>query len=192
MKSVTNLPEGYREVMHIDLQKDKRLAWIVSGLATVIMVIMFVAAMPLVPFSTLHNGGNMGKYIALLVGYVAYIFLHEAVHGIAMKHYCEAKVNYGLTGMYAYAGSEGYYCRKDYIVIALAPIAVWGIVLAILNFMVPTDWFYVVYLIQIGNISGAAGDLYVTWRMSKLPADILVKDTGISMTAYSREAVEEQ
>lgn len=66
-------------------------------------------------------------------------------------------------------------------------MVVWEIVLLILNFIVPMSWFWVVYFIQMGNVSGAAGDLYVTWKFSKLPKDILVKDTGVEMTVYSKE-----
>jgi hypothetical protein len=65
----------------------------------------------------------------------------------------------------------------------------WGIVLAIVNPFVPTEWFWVVYLIQIANISGAAGDLYVTLKFSRLPGDILVRDYGVGMTVYSKEAI---
>ena len=38
------------------------------------------------------------------------------------------------------------------------------------------------------NISGAAGDLYVSWKFTKLPADILINDVGVSMTVYSKES----
>ena len=189
MKSVTQLPQGYREILHIDLQKDKKLMLIINGLALGIMVIMFAVAMVFVPVSTLFDYTDIvlmcRKVAVLCLGYVIYIVLHEAIHGIAMRHYSDAKVSFGFTGMYAYAASKAYYCRKHYVMIALAPIVVWGIILGFLNFIVPISWFYVVYFIQAGNISGAAGDLYVTWRMSKLPEDILVQDDGVSMTVYS-------
>lgn len=195
-KSVEVLPEGYGEILHIDLQKDKKLALVVNGLGAVVMAVMLAVAACFVPFGSLYDVSGtaelVGKFLALFGGFAVYMVLHEAVHGIAMRHYCGAKVKYGFTGAYAYAGSEGYYCRKDYTVIGLAPVVVWGILLAVLNFVVPTSWFYVVYFIQVGNISGAAGDLYVAWRMNKLPADILVRDSGVSMTVYSAEAAEEK
>ncbi|MBQ5712556.1 MAG: DUF3267 domain-containing protein [Oscillospiraceae bacterium] len=192
MKSYVTLPEGYRQILSIDLQKDKKLALLVNGLAAVISVVMVAIALCVVPWSTLYegDGGLFGfslKMLAIALGSVAYMVLHEAVHGIVMRRVCEAKVRFGFTGLYAFAGSDGYYCRTHYIIIALAPIVVWGIVLGVLNVLVPRDWFYVVYLIQVMNISGAAGDLYVSWKMSRLPADILVRDTGVAMTVFSRE-----
>lgn len=121
----------------------------------------------------------------LCIGVIAYIILHELVHGIAMKICGTKKVRYGFTEIYAFAGSDDYYDKKSYIIIALAPIAVWGIVLAVINIFVPANWFWVVYFIQLTNLSGAAGDLYVAFRFARLPADILVRDHGIGMAVYS-------
>lgn len=47
--------------------------------------------------------------------------------------------------------------------------------------------FWVVYFIQITNISGAAGDLYITFRFRKLPNDILINDTGVEMRVYGNK-----
>jgi len=116
-----------------------------------------------------------------------YMVLHEMVHGIAMKAFGTKKVKYGFTGMYAFAGSDDYYDRKAYIFIALAPVVLWAIILAIVNILVPAAWFWVIYIIQICNISGAAGDLFVTVRFSRFPEDILVKDSGVGMTVYARK-----
>lgn len=192
MKSVETLPDGYKEAFTIDLQKDKKLALVVNGLAAAIgIVLALLAHFLIVPIGKLFEIEPILDYIlrfaAILVGSIVYIILHEAVHGIFMKRYCTAKVNYGFTGMYAFAGSEGYYCRRHYIIIALAPVVIWGIVLAILNVFTNEAWFWVVYFIQISNLSGAAGDMYVTYRMMKLSPDILVNDTGVRMTVYEKE-----
>ena len=126
------------------------------------------------------------KLLALAVGSVAYIVLHELTHAVCMKHYSKEKVRFGFTGMYAFAGSDAYYYKKPYLVIALAPVVVWGIVLLALNLALPIDWFWPVYAIQISNLAGAAGDAYVTWRMWQLPGDVLVRDSGTAMNVYGK------
>lgn len=98
-----------------------------------------------------------------------------------MYHYSKEKPFFGFTG--AYAGSNCYYYKKPYLVIALSPIVILGIILLVLNIIFP-KLFWVIYFIQIANISGAAGDLYVTYRFSKLDDNILVKDIGVSMDVY--------
>ena len=121
---------------------------------------------------------------------ILYMILHELVHGVAMKICGTKKVKYGFTGMYAFAGSEDLYDKKSYIFVALAPVVFWGVVLLIINLFVPLGWFWVVYLIQIANISGAAGDFFVTVKFLKMPRDILVQDYGVGMTVYSKEEIE--
>ena len=192
MKAVENLPEGYGEIYAIDLQKDKRMALLVNLLAAVIAVFLAVPMHFAVPifslFSMEHGMQNyMLRFGALLVLMILYMVLHEIVHGIAMKICGTKKVKYGFTGMYAFAGSKDYYDKKSYIFIALAPVVFWGIVLAAINPFVPVEWFWVVYLIQIFNLSGAAGDLFVTIRFSCLPSDILIRDYGVGMTVLSKK-----
>ena len=190
MKAVSQLPDGYREIYSVDLQKDKKLSLLVNGLATLIGVLLAVPMHFVVPIFTLFDmGQGMGAYFlrfgVLMVAIVAYMVAHELVHGAAMKLCGTKRVKYGYTGLYAFAGSEDYYDKAAYLFIALAPVVLWGIVLLVLQFCVPTSWFWVVYLVQITNLSGAAGDYYVTVRFSRLPKDILVRDSGVSMCVYS-------
>lgn len=190
MKAVSVLPEGYREIYAVDLQKDKKKMLLVNAISVLIMVIMFIPGQAYVSVMTLFDMSQgffswFLRYGVMMAGLVVYMVLHELVHGIAMKYYGAKKVKYGFTGMYAFAASDDYYPRKPYIVIALAPIVVWGIVLGVISFLVPVQWFWIVYFIQIGNVSGAAGDLYVTWKFSHMPEDILVRDYGVGMIVYS-------
>lgn len=186
MNAYVELPNDYKELEHIDLQKDKKMAFLVNGIGMVIMVVAFFIGHALVPITELYRTNGITPWVAILVGTILYMVLHELVHGIFMWHYSKQKPFYGFTGMYAYAGSNCYFNKKSYIVIALAPIVIWGIVLLILNLIFRETWFWVIYFIQICNLSGAAGDLYVSYRFSKLPEDILINDIGVGMTIYGK------
>ncbi|MBE6687154.1 MAG: DUF3267 domain-containing protein [Ruminococcaceae bacterium] len=190
MKSTRTLPEGYKKIYSVDLQKNKKMLLAVNGLALLITVAMIVPVCFYIPMITLFDMEKgillyILRFAVLLLGGVVYIILHEFVHGIAMKLCGTKKIKYGFTGMYAFAGSDDYYSKKPYIFIALAPVVLWGVVLLAINLLVPTEWFWVVYFIQIGNISGAAGDFFVTFKFSRMPSDILVKDYGVGMEVYS-------
>ncbi len=191
MRSYSELPEDYTEILQIDLQKNKRLMLLVNALAIAIGVIMAVPMHFYVPIGSLFSMDKglfaySVRFAALVVLMIAYIVLHELVHGMAMKLCGTKKIKYGFTGMYAFAGSTDYYAKKPYIFIALAPVVLWGAVIALINPFVPRDWFWVVWMLQIVNISGAAGDLYVTCRFFRMPSDILVRDHGMSMKVYGR------
>ena len=185
MNAVEQLPDGYGERIKIDLQKNKTEALLVNGLALVIMLVLIVIGHLVVPVQALLRLG-ITKLLLMVIGVLLYLVLHELTHAVCMKYYGAEKVKFGYTGLYAYAGSDAYFGKKPYIVIALAPVVVWGVVLLILNLLAGDGWFWVVWLIQVSNLSGAAGDLYVTAKLSKMPADILIQDSGVSMTVYER------
>ncbi len=190
MKNFDVLPEGYREIFRIDLQKDRKTALLVNGIAILIAVPMIVIGAVFVPFSALFDLSEglmayLGKLAVLILGLILYMILHEAVHGVCMKRFVNTKVHYGFTGIYAYAGSTAYFNKKSYIIIALAPVVIWGIVLLAINCVASMSWFWCVYIIQVCNVSGAAGDVYVTYKFLKMPEDILINDTGVAMTVYS-------
>lgn len=191
MKSFNTLPDGYKETLTIDLQKNKKLALLINGIGTLIAVIMAIPMHFVVPVMTLFDMENgltdyIIRMVSIIVLMVVYMVLHELIHGVAMKICGTKKIKYGFTGLYAFAGSEDYYAKRPYIFIALAPVVLWGIVLAVINLFVPTSWFWVIYLLQIVNISGAAGDFFVTVKFSRLPKDILIKDHGVGMAVYTK------
>ncbi len=190
MQNTFTLPQNYSKAFGIDLQKDKKLAIIVNVAAVVIAVVMFIPAINLVSVKSFYNLESPLKSmlnLLIIFGFmVIYMILHELVHGVCIKYFSKKKARYGFTGLYAFAGSDCYFNKKSYIIIALAPVVLWGAVLALLNVLLPIEYFWFVYLLQIINISGATGDLYVTMKFCRLPSDILVQDTGVAMTVFTK------
>ncbi len=193
MHCIQVLPETCREILHIDLQHDKKAATVVNLAALLVSAVMAVIGHLFVPFRYFHapEEGIAAAFLRLLVmiaGMFLYIVLHELTHAAAMKHYRAGKLRFGFTGLYAFAGSEGdYFDKSAYRVIALAPLAVWTLLLTPGLILAPRSWFWVLYFIQIANISGAAGDVYVTLRLHRFPDTIWVRDTGVDMTVYGSE-----
>ena len=187
MKSYPTLPQGYVPFASIDLLRNKKQFWIVNGLSIALCVLMLIP--PFLWGYSLFFGGDGSlsasflRMGAALVGLLAYIALHELPHGIVMMA-CGARVHYGYKVAYAYAGSYAYFTRSAYIVIALAPVVLWGIVFAVLTACLPEHWFWVGWLWQLMNVSGAAGDFYCSIRILRAPRDTLVQDTGTAMTFY--------
>ena len=143
MKSVQTLPEGSRLVLQLDLQKDKKTALKVNLLAVVILAAVVALGVGLEPLGSVFQAGSpalyWGRLAVLLGGFAAYMILHELVHGVFMYALSGGvKPRYGFTGMYAYAASDACFCRRDYILIALAPVVVWGLVLGVLAALAET------------------------------------------------------
>ena len=189
MKSYAELPQGYAPFASIDLLHNKKQFWIVNGLSIALCVVMLIPPF-LWGYSLLDfNGeGSLSAYFlrvgVAFAGLLAYIALHELTHGVVMMA-CGAKVHYGYKVAYAYAGSYACFTRPAYIAIALAPVVLWGIVFGVLTACLPRDWFWVVWLWQLMNVSGAAGDFYCTCRILRAPRETLVQDTGTAMTFFA-------
>ncbi|MBQ9942321.1 MAG: DUF3267 domain-containing protein [Christensenellaceae bacterium] len=188
-----SLPEGYTLHKEIDLKKDTKLALKLNIWALIACVPLFAIGWliqsPIEWFFDIMACGCLLPYaLVLLLGSVAYIFLHELVHGIAIRHFCGQKANYGFTGIFAYAGHKtACFTRRAYVIIALAPVVLWGAVLLALNLLLPLSWFWPIYFIQISNLTGAVGDFYVCHLLRRIKGDLLVNDDGLSMRFYTKE-----
>lgn len=185
------LPEGYQLYRTVDLAKDRKLARKVALLSLGITVVMLALALPLVPFSTffdfrMPSVSDGVRLLLFLPAMLVYVLSHEWIHGIYMKKYSGIRPKYGFSGMYAYTGSRAFFPRRIYLIIALAPVILWGGILLILNLTLPTSCFWFVYLLQILNFSGAAGDFLVSTIFSHLPPSLLVRDDGVRMELYLR------
>ena len=101
--------------------------------------------------------------------------------------FSDEKLSFGWRLAYAYCGSnEAVFTKGEYIMVAVAPLVFFLIILSALGVLLPS-MATVLYITDIVNVSGSAGDLYVVWRMLREKRrDILVNDTGTDMRVFSR------
>jgi len=185
---MNQLPEGYKEIRKVDLTEDKKTFFVINIFSFIIFIAMVVLCAINKPISFTVNSEFLYLLILAVFLYIIYIILHEAIHEYFMNKFSGIKAYYGHTRFCAYAGSDAYFNKKHYIIISLAPIVILGTVLFIINAIVSQRYFWIIYFVQIGNITGSLGDLYVTYLMSKMPDDTLTQDTGVSMTMHSKQS----
>ena len=182
---------GYDLYETIDLARDRKMLIGINISGMAVMAVMFIYAFAWRPeINACFDQELPGILLALAVmvaGYIAYIVLHELVHGIFIRIFSGEKAQYGLqlSKGYAFAKSDYFFGKAAYIVIALAPVVVWGAVLHVLMGAVPDQWYLPVFFIQAMNIGGAVGDYYVTWRILRMPEGVLVIDSGTSMKFFA-------
>ncbi len=181
------LPRGYREIRRVDLMRNRKEAMVVNLLALLITGVL--AALGFVfcpPFENVRLGiHTVFGMVFLVIGVILYMILHELIHGVFMKTFSGKKPRYGFTGLYAYAGSDALFNRTQYLIIAFAPVVILGTVIAVLTAAFYETAFWYLYLIQILNLSGAAGDLYVGFLIARMNNDVVVRDMGTDMSFYS-------
>ena len=100
MKAVKILPESYKEMYSVDLQKDKKKALLVNALAVIIAILMAVPMNSFVPISSLFSmedgfGSYFLRFFALILLIIVYMVIHEMIHGVAMKMCGTQKIKYG-------------------------------------------------------------------------------------------------
>lgn len=183
-----SLPEGYILLRSINPQKDRRLAHLVNGLSLAIAVGMVAAALPFVPFSTflsIHAPSlfDVLRPLLLLPALLLYSAAHELIRRHYLKRYGKMKPN-TVKGRFFCMGSNACFDRRSYLIISLAPVILLGALLMILNFALPVSCFWFVYFVQVLNLSGAAGDFYVSVYLSHLPRTVLTRDCGASTEIY--------
>ena len=188
MKSTWTLPEGYGQKYLIDLKDNKKQFWIVNGLSILIMLALLGLFFLLQWHGILElNAKALPRQLLVMgLGMIAYIPLHELVHGVFMRRFSGKRAKYGFTLVYAYAGSDCYFNKRDYLIIAAAPVVFWGVVFLLLLFLLPVNWRWVPYVWELFNLSGAAGDFYVFHRLHKEPDTILCLDTGVKMAVFDK------
>ena len=181
---------GYKECTKIDLVKNKKEALLVNIYGIIIMVIMAVFIPLLIMGGIIEFNLETTFplfFIVLLLSLILYIPLHEIVHGIVLEKYTDEKLSFGWKLVYAYCGSkEAVVDRKEYYAVALAPLLVFSVVfisLMVLNPSLSLVW----YVMEIMNVSGSVGDIYVSIKLRKEKSrDILITDSGTDMSFWSR------
>ena len=188
------LPAGY--VLHetIDLQKNKRQFWSVNLLSIVLAVLLAGAGILIAPFSGFSSQFSDEGYLLLqvlpacitaLLGAAVYLIAHELTHGMFLYAFTRVKPKFGFVGWAAYCGNGAYCDKPRYAVVALSPLVIWGVIFGVLNvFFHEGIWFWAIWLLQIVNIAGASGDLFVFFKLLRYPQNILVGDTGLKMCVY--------
>jgi len=182
------LPKGYRYAGTLDFMRNRRhiKAMLVLSLALIaVPVIVGLLAVPVGPsWRLMASRWTMWPCLGLAL--VLYIPLHELVHGIAMFVLSGVRPTYGLKLPYAYAGSTAWFDRKSHIITALAPVVFWGAALQIAIAWLPQAWFWPLWIVQISNLSGSAGDIYTAWALARMKGDLLIQDTGVRMRIMRR------
>lgn len=189
------LPEGF--VLHdtIDLQGNRRQFWTVNLLSLALAAVLAVAGVFIAPFSGFSSRFSDEGYLLTqvlpacltgLFGAVVYLIVHELTHGAFLYAFTRVRPKFGFVGWAAYCGNSAYCDKPHYAVVALSPLVIWGAVFGILNaFLHEGIWFWAIWLLQIINVSGASGDVFVFCKLLCYPKGVLVGDTGLKMSVYA-------
>ena len=186
------LPRGYRFAGTMDFMRNQAQMKAVVILSLILVVAPLIVGLILVPTGPswrLMNARWWG-WPALAAALVAYIPLHELTHGVAMLALSGVRPRYGLKLPYAYCGSSAWFDRRSHVITALAPVVLWGVGSLTAALLAPVVWFWPLWILQISNLSGSAGDIYCVWFLLRMDGDLLIQDTGVRMRIMKKTPIE--
>lgn len=183
------LPEGYEPYRQVRLDQDKRAVTILTVIQVALAAAMIFIGVKICPLDAAFDmeGGRIAVGLAAtLIGSFVYILGHEWVHGVFIRIFTGKPATFGWKAGMAYAGSEAYFGRFAYVVIALAPVVIWSGIFTVLLVDISRRWFWYLYMVQIFNVMGASGDFYVTFLTMRAPRETVISDNGVEMEFYCK------
>ena len=182
-----SLPEGYREIYHIDAGNMK------TGLLMNLAALLVMIASMIVCVILIHPSSfsfTMGPWFGMLVILMLYLVAHELVHGAAYKLLTGQKLTYGFNGMVAFCGvPEIYVYRKTALISLLAPFTVFSVLFIAAMILIPNDFYKILCAFLFSaHFGGCVGDLYDTllYLFRFRSPDTLMRDTGPAQTFYGK------
>jgi hypothetical protein len=119
--------------------------------------------------------------LIIVLAIVLTFVVHELIHGMVMRVF-GYRVSYGIfwhMGGFYTAAFQQFVTRDHNIIIALAPLLIIT-PLALVVMLLPVGFGVIVALmVVICNTAGAVGDMYLTWRLLRLPRATLLYDVNI-------------
>ncbi len=186
------IPEGYREVYHIDAANKKTGLLLTLGSLLIAAGLIFFFFMS-IDYISIDLRYLLKYNLVFLVSMIAYIILHELTHGAVYKALTKEKLRFGITWSAAFCGVPDIYTYRDTALKSLvAPLALFSVLLIPLLIWlhrIDAGWYLVAGVIFSLHISGCIGDLYMTALLLAKFRDpaTLMRDTGPEQWIYAKE-----
>ena len=131
-------------------------------------------------FIILNNSveNNTIKSQWFLLGCILHIILHEITHLIFMKIFSKEKINISIKFPTISVGSNAKYSKKQFSIIALAPVIILGIILTLLILFSSKDYTFLWSILLTLNFAGSGGDFLQFLKISKYPTNTYFQDTS--------------
>lgn len=174
----------YQQVDVIDYRKSKYAniftigSFVVSVLAGVVLIILSNS------FSD-----NSVENPWFLLGCLGYIVLHEGIHFIFMKVFSREEIHVSVKFPSISVGSNAKYCKRQFMMIILAPVMILGAILALFIICAPKEYTFFFSVLLILNFAGSGGDYLQAFAIRKFSADTLFQDNSVETKVFKRNSI---
>ena len=193
MRTCFTLPDGYEETDYVNLYTNRRLyralntASFLIGAAVLAVGYFWQGFDALLALLKRGMSDYLLWILILAAGIIAFYTLHELTHGLCMRLFSGIRPHYGKKGLMLFTGSEAYFCRRDYVITALAPALLFTPLFALLTVFLKDEWFWLALGLQLAILGGIVGDVYMTGKALRQPKSALFRDSGVGVTIYTEK-----
>ncbi|MBO2526772.1 MAG: hypothetical protein CW335_01120 [Clostridiales bacterium] len=193
MQTSFTLPDGYVQKDYVNLYADRRIyrnlniASFIIGVAVIAVGWLWKGLDALLTLIMRGMNAYFLWVLILAVCILAALALHELTHGLFMRLFSGIRPHYGRKGLLLFTGSEAYFCRRDYLIIGLAPVVFFGVLFGLLTVFLKEQWFWLAIALQLVNLGGSVGDFYMGYRVLLQPKNALFYDSGVAVTVFTEK-----
>ncbi len=134
-------------------------------------------------FLTKAYANNIVPVWAIILSVMSFIIIHELIHFIFISIFSKGKVNLKIKFPTIAIGSDAYFNKTQYIVIALAPVIILGMASLICLLLLPHRLLFSILLIL--NFATASGDYILTYYALKQKQNTYFVDTAEKTILFS-------
>lgn len=114
----------------------------------------------------------------------AYVALHELIHIVVMKIFARERVQFSIQFPTISIGSDYLFSRFQYIVIAIAPCILFGVIITASLIAVPYDAKFLVSILLILNFAASSGDYMSIFYALRYSKDHRFQDNSKVINVY--------
>jgi hypothetical protein len=193
MKAIKASEASFSNRIEVDFQKNKKLLIYINAASFFLFAFFYILFFLLAYFSGITQSTDIFHFfkaagylpvsgsLIFLAALLGILLLHELIHALFFYIYTGEKPVIGYKGLYAYAGAPGWYIKKKYfMVITLSPVVLITLFgFAALFFLTPSYQALVFLLITL-NAGGSAGDLWMSYLLTKRSSETYINDSGVA------------
>lgn len=197
MRATLKLPSDYDLRGQLDLSKDRRLAFVLTLGAVIVLAVsgalftrLTLVLRPAwrgvsVQIETLSQ--ILGGLLLVIGMFVLQIIGHEALHGLGFWLFTRHPPQFALKVTHAYAAAPDWYLpRNPYLLVSLLPLLGITLVGFVAIALVPMGAILPILFVLVVNAAGSFGDLVVTGWLLRHPSTALVRDSGDAVALFRR------
>ena len=190
MSAKKRKPEGFKNKKTIDLKADKKLWLSINGAALAAAAALVLLGCLYEPVTRFFDAAGawrlLLRFALLLVGMGVYFFLNEYIRRFMIEKVTGKAALVVREKPCVFTAPARCLTVKEYLKISFAPVLALGALLLLLMLILPAKLFWQVYIIQIINLAGAAGDVYTAYMLLKMKKDVQIEDDVTSITIWSK------